>query len=159
MKRFMPRPFPKLSATGGFTLLELMIVLFLAMFMVGMGIIAMMGRLPAARLDATARDMSAMIRQARTLARIHTVKQTLIVDLDARQYGIEGRPSRKIPEEVHLKIDDSLAGDVDKGIYRLFFSPFGGIDGGTIMLTANQRSIHIKPDPVMGFLISRKKQD
>jgi type II secretory pathway pseudopilin PulG len=155
----MPRRFPRSSAAGGFTLLELMIVLFLAMFMVGMGIIAMMSRLPAARLDATAREMSALMRQARTLARIHMVKQTLVVDLDARLFGIEGRLSRKIPEEVRLKIDDSLTGNIDKGIYRLDFSPFGSIDGGTIMLTVNQRSISIKPDPVMGFLISRKKQD
>ena len=159
MKSMMPRRFLKMGTAGGFTLLELMIVLFLAMFMVGMGIIAMMSRLPAARLDATVREMSAMIRQARTLARIHMVKQTLVVDLDARQYGIEGKSSRKVPEEVHLKIDDSLTGDVDKGIYRLVFSPFGGIDGGTILLKADQRTVSIKPDPVMGFLISRKKRD
>jgi type II secretory pathway pseudopilin PulG len=154
----MPHRFPRLSKAGGFTLLELMIVLFLAMSMMGMGIIAMMNRLPAARLDATAREISALMRQARTLARIHKVQQTLIVDLDARYYGVEGKPLRKVPEEVRLKIDDSLTGEIDKGIYRLFFSPFGGIDGGTITLTADKRSISIKPDPVMGLVISRKKQ-
>jgi hypothetical protein len=129
------------------------------MFMVGMGIIAMMSRLPAARLDATVREMSAMIRQARTLARIHMVKQTLVVDLDERHYGIEGKNSRRIPEEVRLRIDDPLTGDVEKGIYRLVFSPFGGIDGGTLLLKAGQRTVSIKPDPVMGFLISRTKRD
>lgn len=136
-----------------------MIVLFLAMFMMGMGVIAMMNRLPAARLDATVREISALMRQARTLARIHTVKQTLVVDLDARRYGIEGRPSRMIPEEVGLKIDDPLTGEADNGVHRLVFSPFGGIEGGAIRLTADKRSIIITPDPVMGFLISRKKRD
>jgi type II secretory pathway pseudopilin PulG len=155
----MPHRLPRSSATGGFTLLELMIVLFLAMLMVGMGVIAMMNRLPAARLDATAREISALMRQARTLARIHMVKQTLVVDLDARRYGIEGRLSLKIPEEVRVKIDDPLTGDVDKGIYRLVFSPFGGIEGGTLLLTADKRNISIKPDPVMGFLVDRKKRD
>jgi general secretion pathway protein H len=159
MKRFTPRRFPRLSATGGFTLLELMIVLFLAMLMVGMGVIAMMNRLPAARLDAAAREISALMRQARTLARIHMVKQTLLVDLDARRYGIEGKLSLKIPEEVRLRIDDPLTGEVDRGIYRMVFSSFGGIEGGAILLTAGNRSISIKPDPVMGFLIDRKKRD
>jgi type II secretory pathway pseudopilin PulG len=154
----MPHRFSRASATGGFTLLELMIVLFLAMFMMGMGIIAMMNRLPAARLDAAAREISALMRQARTLARIHMVKQTLIVDLDTRRYGIEGKPSRKIPEEVQLRINDPLIGDMDRGIYRMFFSPFGGIEGGTILLTTEKRSITIIPDPVMGFLIDRKKR-
>ena len=159
MKVRIPNNFSKLSASGGFTLLELMIVLFLAMFMMGMGIIAMMGRLPAAKLDATAREMSAMMRQARMLAKIQGEKQAIVVDLGARSYGIEGKKSRKIPEEIRLEIDDSLTGDADNGIYRLVFSPFGGIDGGTVMLSTGQRSISIKPDPIMGFLISRKKRD
>jgi len=155
----MTHRFPRASAESGFTLLELMIVLFLAMLMVGMGVIAMMNRLPAARLDATVREISALMRQARTLARIHMVKQTLVVDLDARHYGIEGKLSLKIPDEVRLKIDDPLTGDVDKGIYRLGFSPYGGIEGGTILLTADKRTVSITPDPVMGFLIDRKKQN
>lgn len=155
----MPHRFPRQGATGGFTLLELMIVLFLAMFMVGMGVIAMMNRLPAARLDASAREISALMRQARTLARIHMVKQTLVLDLDARHYGIEGKLSLKIPEEVRLAIDDPLTGDVDRGIYRMVFSPSGGIEGGAILLTTDKRSVSIRPDPVMGFLIDRKKRD
>ena len=119
----------------------------------------MMDRLPAAKLDATAREMSAMMRQARVLAKIQGEKQAIVVDLGARSYGIEGKKSRKIPEEIRLEIDDSLTGVADNGIYRLVFSPFGGIDGGTVMLSTGQRSISIKPDPIMGFLISRKKRD
>lgn len=159
MTRCKPHRFPGASAAGGFTLLELMIVLFLAMFMVGMGVIAMMNRLPAARLDATAREISALMRQARTMARIQMVKQILLLDLDARHYGIEGKPSLKIPEEVRLRIDDPLTGDADRGIYRIVFSPFGGIEGGAMLLTAGRRSITIKPDPVVGFLIDRKILD
>lgn len=157
--RLIPRRDPRPRVEGGFTLLELMIVLFLAMLMLAMGVVAMMNRLPAARLDATAREISALMRQARTLARIQMVKQTLVLDLDARHYGIEGKTSRQIPEEVRLRIDDPLAGDVDKGTYRLGFSPFGGIDGGAIRLTTDGRSITLTPDPVMGFVIDRKKRD
>lgn len=159
MKRCIPRRYRRSGATGGFTLLELMIVLFIAMLMMGMGVIAMMNRLPAARLDTAAREISALMRQARTLARIQMVKQTLVVDLNARYYGIEGRPSLKIPEGVGLAIDDPLHGDGDKGIYRLFFSPFGGIEGGAIHLTTDKRSITITPDPVTGFIIDRKKRE
>jgi general secretion pathway protein H len=155
----IPKNVSKLSASSGFTLLELMIVLFLAMFMMGMGIVVMMGRLPAAKLDATVREMSAMMRQARILAKIQGEKQAIVVDLGARSYGIEGNKSRKIPEEIRLDIDDSLTGVADNGVYRLVFSPFGGIDGGTVMLSTGQRTIFIKPDPIMGFLISRKKRD
>jgi type II secretory pathway pseudopilin PulG len=149
----------KLNAPDGFTLLELMIVLFLAMLMMGMGIVVVMNRLPAAKLDATVREMSALMRQARILAKIQGEKQAIVVDLDAKSYGIEGKKSWKIPEEIRLEIDEISTGDVDKGIYRFFFSPFGGIDGGTIKLSIGQKTISIKPDPIMGFLISRKTRD
>ena len=157
MKMRPPNNVSKLNAADGFTLLELMIVLFLAMLMMGMGIVVMMNRLPAAKLDATVREMSAMMRQARTLAKIQGEKQAIVVDLSARSYGIEGKKSREIPEEIRLEIDDFPTGNTDNKIYRLVFSPFGGIDGGTVMLSTGQRTISIKPDPIMGFLISRKK--
>ena len=159
MKLRIPNNVSKLNASDGFTLLELMIVLFLAMLMTGMGIVVMMNRLPAAKLDAAAREMSAMMRQVRVLAKIQGEKQAIVVDLSARSYGIEGKNPRKISEEIRLEIDDSPAGIADKGIYRLVFSPFGGIDGGTVLLSSGQRTISIKPDPIVGFLISRKKRD
>ena len=145
--------------SGGFTLLELVIVLFLAALLVGMGIIAMMGRLPVAKLDAAAREMSATMRQARTLARTHMQKQSVVVDLDARSYGIEGKPSRKIPDEIGIRIDDPLAGEGERGVHRLAFSPHGGIDGGAVVMTAGRRVVSIRPDPVMGFAVSRGKRD
>jgi general secretion pathway protein H len=154
-----PNTFIKVSEADGFTLLELMIVLFLAMVMMGMGIIAMVGRLPAAKLDATVREMSAMIRHSRILAKVQGEEQAIVVDLDAQSYGFEGKNPRRIPEEIRLKIDDSLTGDANQGIHRMVFSPFGGVDGGTVVLSTGQRSISIKPDPVMGFVINRKKQD
>jgi type II secretory pathway pseudopilin PulG len=155
----LPNNVSKLRPSDGFTLLELMIVLFFALFLMGMGIIAMMDRLPAVKLDATARELSAMMRQARVLAKIQGEKQVIVLDLRAKSYGIEGKAPRTIPKEIRLEIDDSPTGDADSGVYRLVFSPFGGIDGGTVMLSTGRRSISIKPDPVIGFLISRRKGD
>jgi type II secretory pathway pseudopilin PulG len=156
----LPNNLFRSSASDGFTLLELMIVLFLALFLMGMGIIAMMDRLPAAKLDATAREMSAMMRQARVLAKIQGEKQAIVIDLGQKTYGIDGKKSRTIPEEIRLEIDDTpTGGDADKEIYRLVFSPFGGIDGGTVILSTDRRSISIKPDPIMGFLINRGKRN
>ena len=147
------------GGTGGFTLLELIIVLFLGALMVGMGIVAMMGRLPAAKLDAAAREMSATMRQARALARTHMAKQSIVVDLDGRSFGIEGRPSRKIPEEIGVRIDEPPAGEADRGVHRLVFAPHGGIDGGAVVLTAGRRVVTFRPDPVTGFAVSRGKRD
>lgn len=145
--------------TGGFTLLEILIVLFIAMLMLGMGIVGFAGRLPAAKLDATAREMSALMRQTRLLAKTGMEKQAFIVDMDARQYGIEGKTLRKIPDEVQVRVDDFMSGPRYQGSYRMIFSPFGGVDGGTIEMTAGRRSISLKADPILGVHINRKNQE
>jgi type II secretory pathway pseudopilin PulG len=159
MKISPPHRCGKLNMAFGFTLLEVMIVLFLAVFITGTGIVVMMNRLPTAKLDATAREISAMMRQAKTLARIHKEKQTILIDFDMRSYGIEGKTFRKIPKEIQIKIDDFITGEIDKGLYRLIFSPFGEIDGGVVNLSTGRRTISIKPDPVVGFLITRRQKD
>jgi general secretion pathway protein H len=159
MKASAQRRSPNPGGSAGFTLLELIIVLFLTALMVGMGIIAMTGRLPSAKLDATVREMSATMRQARSLARTQMLKQSIVIDLDARSYGIEGKISRKIPEEIRIRIDDPLTGDVERGVYHMFFSPHGRIEGGAVVMTAGRKVVSVRPDPVMGFTVSRGKRD
>ena len=145
--------------TGGFTLLEILIVLFIAMLMLGMGIVGFAGRLPAAKLDATAREMSALMRQTRLLAKTGMEKKAFIVDMDARLYGIEGKILRKIPDEVQIKVDDFMGDSRHQGSYRMIFSPYGGVDRGTIEMTVGRRSISLKADPILGVQINRNKQE
>lgn len=140
---------------SGFTLLEILIVLFIAMLMLGMGIVGFAGRLPASKLDATAREMSALMRQTRLLAKTEMEKQAFVVDMDARRYGIEGKTLRQIPEEVHVRVDDAMKGPRDQGSHRIIYSPFGGVSGGAIEVKAGRRGISIKTDPILGVHVTR----
>jgi general secretion pathway protein H len=142
----------------GFTLLEVILVLLLATIMMGMGIIAFANRLPAAKLDATAREMSSLMKYARLQAKIQGEAQTVVIDLNARTYGIEGVKMRRIPEEVHIEIEELSSGKVNDGIYRLLFSPLGSTDAPVLSLSAGLKSVSLKPDPVTGVQISRKKK-
>ncbi len=144
---------------GGFTLLEILIVLFIAMLMLGMGIVGFAGRLPAAKLDATVREMSALMRQAKLLAKTEMEKQTFVVDMDARRYGIEGKTLRQIPEEVHVRVDDSMKGPRDQGNHRIVYFPFGGVSGGTVEMKAGKRGISLKADPILGVHVTRMIAD
>ena len=143
----------------GFTLLEILIVLFIAMLMLGMGIVGFAGRLPAAKLDATACEMSALMRQARLLAKTELEKQAFVVDLDARMFGIEGKTLRHVPEEVHVRVDDSIKGPRDQGKHRVVYSPFGGVSGGVIEMKAGKRGISLKADPVLGVQVAGMRPD
>jgi len=137
----------------GFTLLELIIVLFLMTLILGMATLFFANVLPSNRLNATARSVSATIREARSLARIHGESQVVTIDFDSKKYGIEGRGSRAIPDDISVKVIDPVAGEVQQGKYLFIFHPSGGIEGGTIVLWNAKKVVTIQPDPVVGSVV------
>ena len=86
----------KLSRAG-FTLLELIIVIFLITLMVGLSAVFFANTLPSGRFNATVRELASTIRQARHLAQLNGEKQIITIDLDSRSYGIEGRGKKNLP--------------------------------------------------------------
>ncbi len=137
----------------GFTLLELIIVLFLMTLILGMATLFFANVLPSNRLNATVRSVSATIREARSLARIDGENQVVTIDFDSKKYGIEGRGSRDIPDDIYIKVLDPVAGEVQQGKYQFIFHPSGGIEGGTIVLWNAKKVVTIQPDPVAGSVV------
>ena len=138
---------------SGFTLLELIIVLFLMTLILGMATLFFANVLPSNRLDATVRSVSSTIREARSLARIDGQRQAVTIDFDSKTYGIEGRGSRDIPGDVSIKVIDPVAGEVRQGKYQFVLHPSGGIEGGTIVLWNAKKVVTIQPDPVAGSIV------
>ncbi|MCL5024430.1 MAG: prepilin-type N-terminal cleavage/methylation domain-containing protein [Nitrospirae bacterium] len=137
----------------GFTLLELLIVLFLATLMLGLSSVVFVSALPSSRLDAAAREVSATIRQARALAQIHGEPQTVTINLDSRQYGIEGRGTKKLSPELGIKVTDPFNGEVLAGEYRLQAHITGAVDGCTIVLWNRKKAVSIQTDPIVGAVV------
>jgi prepilin-type N-terminal cleavage/methylation domain-containing protein len=137
----------------GFTLLELIIVLFLMSLILGMATLFFANVLPANRLNATVRSVSSTIREARSLARIDGQRQVVTIDFDAKTYGIEGFGSRNIPNDISIKVIDPVAGEVQQGKYQFVLHPSGGIEGGTIVLWNAKKVFTIQPDPVAGSVV------
>jgi type II secretion system protein H len=138
---------------SGFTLLELIIVMFLMTLILGMATLFFANVLPSNRLNATARSISATVREARSLARIDGESKVVTIDFESKTYGIEGRGSRKIPDDIYIKVIDVVAGEVQQGKYLFTFHPSGGIEGGTIVLWNAKKSVTIEPDPVAGTVV------
>jgi Tfp pilus assembly protein FimT len=140
---------------SGFTLLEVTMVVLLSLLILGLVMVSFSGLLSSAKLQATVRDFSATLRQARDLAKIHGEQQGWTVDLDSGEYGIEGRKVRKIPSNLELKVVDSIEGEILSGQYRLVFEPNGGMEGATFQLTDKKRFLAIELDPLMGAVVIR----
>jgi len=140
----------------GFTLLELIIVVVIIVLILGMSTLFFASTLPSAKLNGLSREMSSMIKQARLSALNKGETQSLIIDLDSKTYGIEGKEARAIPPEITVRAIDPLSGEVNRGKYTLVFHDTGGIEGGTILLTYSKKTISIETDPVVGSIVVKQ---
>lgn len=138
----------------GFTLLELIIVLFLITLIFGLSTIFFANLLPSSRFNSTVRDVTSTIRHARTLAQIHGKKQIVTLDLDSKKYGIEGYKMKDFPTDIQIKIIDPLAGEIFEGKYQ-FIVHSVSIEGGTIVLWNNKKTVNIHMDPIIGSIVMK----
>lgn len=138
---------------SGFTLLELLIVLVLVALILGLSSLFVAGRLPSARANAAGREISGMLRHARSLARLNMETRRFVIDLDSRTYGIEGLAKKSFPPEARVRIVDPLAGEIVAGQYPIVFTPVGGAAGGTIILSWGKKVIRIELDPLVGAVV------
>jgi general secretion pathway protein H len=138
---------------NGFTLLEMIIVLALVTLILGLSSVFIAGFLPAAKANAAGREISGMIRHARSLARLNMESRSVVIDLDNRTYGVEGLAMKSFPPEALIRVIDPLAGEIAGGKYPIVFSPAGDARGGTIILSWGKKVIRIELDPIVGAVL------
>jgi len=136
--------------TSGFTLLELVIVIFLATLITGLTAVFFAHSLSSARIDAAGRELSAAIRHARLVSQIKGEDHTLVINLDTMQYGLAGRTMKTLPPDIAIRVNDPFEGEIRRGIYSIRFRAYGGMEGSTIILQQRKKAIYIQTDPVVG---------
>jgi hypothetical protein len=134
----------------GFTLLEIIIVLFFIVLIMGLSAVFFSNFLPSVKFNATGREISGMIRQARSLARINGVSKTLILDLDGKTYGITGLAFKEFPPNSLIKVVDPFLGEITQGKYSIVFHPDGNMKSASIILSARKKIMRIDIDPIAG---------
>ncbi|MGO9614127.1 MAG: prepilin-type N-terminal cleavage/methylation domain-containing protein [Dissulfurispiraceae bacterium] len=141
------------SAKAGFTLLEVVIVICLILLILGLSTLFFANTFPSSRLEATARQLCATIREARALAQIRGERQIISIDLDSKQYGIEGRGQKTISPDISIKVVDPLLGELYKGQCQIIANADGIAEGGTVVLSNSRKTFQIQMDPVIGAVI------
>ncbi|TAN42730.1 MAG: prepilin-type N-terminal cleavage/methylation domain-containing protein [Nitrospirae bacterium] len=145
-----------LRQSHGFTLLELIIVMFLVALLFGMATVFLVNSLPAGKFNAAVRDLGSAIRHARSLAQVNGTAQAVVLDLDGKRFGISGKVMKPFPPDVMIRVQAPFSEDVTTGTYSFHFSPSGGSDGGTIVLMSAKRKVRIELDPVAGAIVVRE---
>lgn len=138
---------------GGFTLLELMVVMVLITLVIGISTVFFANTLTSSEFNTTIRDIATTIRHARSLAQIHGERKAVTIDLDSKTYWIEGKKVREIPSDIQIKIIDPLYGDIFEGKYQIVSNAMGGVYGGTIVLWNDKKTVTIQPDPIVGSVV------
>lgn len=134
----------------GFTLLELLVVLFLVSLMVGVAATRFSAGSESAELKAEARKLVALMRQTRARAVADSV--SLGIAAPAGEAGYRLVPEGKevlLPAGMQLLVRPQAKdlAFVEPGI---FFYPDGGSNGGTLTLTTEQGSWQLEVNWLTG---------
>jgi prepilin-type N-terminal cleavage/methylation domain-containing protein len=140
---------------AGFTLLELIIVIVLSLLILGLVMVYFANLLSTVRLQSAARDFSTTLRQARTLAKINGEPKGVTINLDTKEYGLDGREMKKIPGNISLKIIDPSAGEIHAGEFHLAFEPNWGNPSLTFQFSDKKKVLSISLDPLSGALVTK----
>lgn len=136
---------------AGVTLLELLIVIAL------MGIIAALvvpmfgGPVSTSELRATARQLAAGLRLARSEAVSERRETFLVVDVAGKRFKVD-REAREhaLPSKVDLKLFTAQNDLVSANVGSIRFYPDGGSNGGRITVASGARKFDVDVDWLTG---------
>lgn len=116
----------------GFTLIELLVVFAIMALLIGLVPVAFDRMRDSAQYRDVLRSMLSDMRFARQQALVERTDISFSIDLGGRNYQVQGRPRRFIPEA--LEVRATVAGQEVRGdrIAAIRFLPDGGATGGSV---------------------------
>jgi general secretion pathway protein H len=138
----------------GFTLLELIVVLFI--ISVALGLVAMNvgGALPSSKVKREAREIWSSIRYAKATAQLKNSEETLVIDIENKRYWLNSLEERKkdISETTEIEIEVSTDATETNGQWEILFLPEGGVetDIRAIVLSYEDVKYRLEIDPIVG---------
>jgi prepilin-type N-terminal cleavage/methylation domain-containing protein len=146
-----------LTASRGFTLLELVVTLSILALAVGLAVPTIARSTEAIRARADVAGFSALLRHARERAIVTRQPQAVVVDQAARRVnllagGPKGvvRETRALPERLTVEADPPPA-------LVVRFEPQGGGSGGDFRLTSGGIVYRVTVDALTGRVRSRRE--
>ncbi|HHH38726.1 MAG TPA: type II secretion system protein GspH [Sedimenticola sp.] len=137
--------------SAGFTLLELLVVLAIAGFIMAVAPPLIARAIPGVELKGAARELAAGLRYARSQAVLRRRPAALTLDLERKRYRVTGRArDHALPQNIDITLltaEQETRGD-RAGAIRFF--PTGGSTGGRITLGVGQRRLDVDVDWLTG---------
>lgn len=131
---------PNRPRYAGFTLVEVLLVVFLAALVMGLVGVSLAGRVSAAEARAAARDVMAGLRWTRARAILDKEERVFVVDADTRTWQAPEREAVTLPEGVEVVLTTARSELTGENAGGIRFFPDGGSTGGHVDLVVRGRT-------------------
>ena len=147
-------PRDRRPAAGGFTLLELIVVLFLAGLVAALVAPSFSGTLESARLRSGAAEVRAALTLARTLAASGSRVRAVSFDAERGEYAVVGEArTYLLPEGIRIASARVGTGDAVSELFRVRFFPDGSAEEAEIVVASSVGGrLRVTVDPLTGIV-------
>jgi general secretion pathway protein H len=146
-----PRPRGTPRIVRGLTLLEILIVIALMAIIAGFVIPMFGGPVSTSELRATARQLAAGLRLARSEALAERRETFLVLDVAGKRFKVDRDPAEhNLSSKIDLKLFTAQNDLVSDSIGSIRFFPDGGSNGGRITVASGERKFDIDVDWLTG---------
>lgn len=138
---------------GGFTLLELIVVLFLAGLVAALVAPSFSGTLESSRLRSGAAEVRAALTLARTLAASGSRVRAVAFDVERGEYAVDGETRKYLlPEGIRIESARVGTAAVEEERFRVRFFPDGSAEGAEIVVASQAGGrLRVTVDPLTGI--------
>jgi general secretion pathway protein H len=124
---------------GGFTLVELLVVLVLASILLALVGTSISRSVSGAEMRSAARKVAASLRYTRTRAILDKSEKVFLVDTENRTYQAPEKERESLPEGMNVELNTARSELTSEFVGGIRFYPDGGSTGGNVRLEANGR--------------------
>jgi general secretion pathway protein H len=138
----------RMSRAGGFSLLEVLLVLVIAGLL--MGVVAT-SLTEGPVLRKSAREVAASLRHARSVAILQQKEVVWSMNIQNRQFWVDGKgKKRDLHPQVSAKINTSRSEVISAQQGNIRFYPDGSSTGGSVELTAREQTFKVNVEWISG---------
>lgn len=135
----------------GFTLVELLVVLLIMGMLLTLTPAAFQRVMPGMQLKAAAREVAAVLREARSLAIRDNRETTVVIDTEARAYRLSAaKRAHQLDKGLGVELITAVSERLDEATGRIRFFPDGTSTGGRVKFTRGERAYYVVVDWLSG---------